>query len=278
MWTLLLLAGLSSASSAPATKVIARAPAQLAAVEQAERIGRDLYDFDQAAWGATDALVAAMPDPAKAGVRGWIVERENAGTVAIFYGLNGNQPYKVFVAHMQGRKVLSQHIVSANDDRGMTAIERRMADARAAVMTPETLNKVGVRQCGKGALNTVVLPPATIDGIVPVYVLAPQATISSFPLGGHYRIDVAANGSIAGSRPFTNSCIAMDLKKAVPNPLMFFVTHVLDPQPTEIHVWISLASRVPLGVAIASSGDVWAVADGKMKYQYTLQVDDPAKK
>ena len=92
MWPLLLLAGLSSASPAPATTVTARSPAQLAATAEAERIGRDLFDFDQAAWGSTDALVAAMPDPGGAGVRGWIVEREPAGAVAIFYGLNGSQP------------------------------------------------------------------------------------------------------------------------------------------------------------------------------------------
>lgn len=114
MWPLLLLAGLSSA---PPTTIIARPPAQLEAAVTAERIGHDIYDFDQAAWGSTDAMLAAIPDPGAAGIRGWIVERERGGTVSIFYGLSGDQPYKLFIAHMQGQKVLSQHVVSANEDR-----------------------------------------------------------------------------------------------------------------------------------------------------------------
>jgi hypothetical protein len=272
MWPLLLLAGLSSASPAPAPahSVIARPPEQLAAAAEAERIGRDIYDFDQAAWGSTDALVAAIPDPAAAGVRGWIVQREPGGTIAIFYGVNGSQPYKLFVAHMQGRKVVSQHVVAANEDRGMTPIEQRMVAARSAVMSMDGLRKIGFQPCSNASVNSVVLPPATPDAVVPVYVLAPQASVDSFPIGGHYRAEVAADGSIVRSRAFAKSCIAMDRKQSAGNPQMFVVSHLLDPQPTEIHVWTSLASHVPLAVVIAPSGDLWTVADGRIKYQYTL--------
>src|SRR4051812_32025012 len=81
--------------------------AQRSAVADAERRGRDIYDFDQAAWGSTDALLAALPDPSRAGVKGWIVEREPGGAVAIYYGLRSDKPYKIFVAHVQGRKVIA---------------------------------------------------------------------------------------------------------------------------------------------------------------------------
>lgn len=272
MWSLLLLAGLSSASPAavPARNVIARPPEQLAAAAEAERIGRDIYDFDQAAWGSTDAMVAAIPDPAAAGVRGWIVEREPNGTIATFYGLNGSQPYKLFVAHMQGQKVLSQHIVAQTEDRSMSPIEQRMVAARSVVMSPEGLLKIGFQPCSKASINSVVLPPAAADGVVPVYVLTPQATLDSFPIGGHYRADVAADGSIVRSRAFAKSCIAMDRKQVPDDVRMFVVSHLLDPQPTEIHVWTSLASHIPLAVVIAPGGDVWTVAEGRIRYQYTL--------
>lgn len=272
MWSLLLLAGLSSASPAavPARNVIARPPEQLAAAAEAERIGRDIYDFDQAAWGSTDAMVAAIPDPAAAGVRGWIVEREPNGTIATFYGLNGSQPYKLFVAHMQGQKVLSQHVVAQTEDRSMSPVEQRMVAARSVVISPEGLRKIGFQPCSKASINSVVLPPAEADGVVPVYVLAPQATLDSFPIGGHYRADVAADGSIVRSRAFAKSCIAMDRKQVPDDVRMFVVSHLLDPQPTEIHVWTSLASHIPLAVVIAPAGDLWTVAEGRIKYQYTL--------
>ena len=271
MWSLLLLAGLSSASVEAPPPVIPRPPEQLAAAAEAERIGHDIYDFDQAAWGSTDAMLAALPDPGDAGVRGWIVEREAGGTVATFYGFNGADPYKVFIAHMQGQKALSSHVTTANEDRSLNAIERRMVAARQAVINPEALQKIGFQPCSNASINSVVLPPATPVGAVPVYILAPQASPDSFPIGGHYRADVAADGTILHSRAFAKSCIALD-RKQVPKSgdiKMFAVTHLLDPQPTEIHVWISLASHVPLAV-IVPSGDVWAVAEGRISYQYTL--------
>lgn len=149
-----------------------------------------------------------------------------------------------------------------------------MVVARTTATMPDTLNKVGVRRCSSAPLNSVVLPPVTPDGAVPVYILTPQATSNSFPIGGHYRIDIAADGSIAGSRAFAKSCIALDREQGGAKAAMLFITHVLDPQPTEIHVWTSLASNMPLAVAIVPSGDVWLVADGHLSYQYTLLPQD----
>lgn len=191
MWPLLLIAGLASSAPRAQTTAIPRTAAELAAAAEAERLGRDIYDFDQAAWGATDALTAAVPNLPSAGVAGWIVEREPSGTVAIFYGLEGGRPYKFFVAHMRGQKVQSSHILAADEDRSMTSIERRMADARTLALKQETLQKIDFRPCTTSSINTVVLPPAT-DGAVPVYILTPQATLDQFPLGGHYRVDIGA--------------------------------------------------------------------------------------
>jgi len=277
MWTLLLLAGLASASPDPAREVIPRSTAQLAAVSEAERIGRDIYDFDQAAWGSTDALIAAMPNYTAAGIKGWIVEREGGGTVAIYYGWADEHPYKIFVAHMQGRTVTASHVLGPTEDRGMTQIEERMVAARTAGLTQETLAKAGIKVCTSGSINTVVLPPPTATAPVPVYILTPQSSNDSFPIGGHYRIDIAADGSIASSRGFAKSCIAMDRPKGSSDPQMFVVTHLLDPQPTEIHAWISLAGGLPLAVVIVPSRDLWIVQNGRMKYAYTLPAPQPKK-
>jgi len=280
MWPLLLLAGISSASPADKSTVIPRPPEQLAIAAEAERLGRDIYDFDQAAWGATDAMAAAMHDYAAAGVKGWIVEREPTGAVAIFYGQDKAQPYKIFVAHMQGQKVVSSHIVAAGEDRNLTPIEQRMVAARTIALRRETLDwlqKQDFHPCTSGSINTVVLPPATPEAPVPVYLLTPQASLSSFPIGGHFRIDVAADGSIVRSRAFAKSCIVLDPRQVPADARMFLVSHLLDQQPTEIHVWVALASHVPLGVLIAPHGDIWTVADGKVRYMSTLPASSLAK-
>jgi hypothetical protein len=89
-------------------------------------------------------------------------------------------------------------------------------------------------------------------------------------------VDVAADGSIVRSRAFAKSCIAMDRKQSSSSPVAFYVTHLLDPQPTEIHVWVSLASGLPLMVATLPAGDVWSVANGQIKYQNSLPKRDQA--
>ena len=245
--------------------------AQVAAIAEAQRIGRDIYDFDQAAWGSTDALLAALPDPDANGVRGWIVEREPGGTVATYYGLRDGKPYKIFVAHALGRKVSASHVVGADEDATMTPVEQRMVAARAVALERQTLAKIGFQPCERTSLNSVVLVPPTADAPVSVYYLTPQTARDRYPFGGHYRVDIAADGSIVGSRAFAKSCVAMTPQ--VPpggRAAGMFITHILDPQPTEIHAWLSLVSNIPIFVATMPSHELWDVKQGMITLLRTL--------
>jgi len=264
----------------PAAPAAAPAPtaAQAAAVAEAQRIGRDIYDFDQAAWGSTDALVAAIPDPGAQGVRGWIVEREPGGTIATYYGLRDGKPYKIFVAHARGRKVTASHVVAAGEDAAMTAIEQRMVAARAVALEQQTLASIGFQPCERASLNSVVLVPPTADAPVPVYYLTPQVAMDRYPFGGNYRVDIAADGSVLGSRAFAKSCIAM-APQAPPggHAAGMVITHLLDPQPTEIHAWLSLVANVPIFVATIPSRELWGVEHGTIRLLRTLpEPDKPA--
>jgi hypothetical protein len=261
-----LAALISGSSAAAAPPVPVATPAQASAVAEAQRIGRDLYDFDQAAWGSTDALVAAMPDPGAAGVKGWIVERDADGPVAIYYGLRGDKPYKLFVAHMRGRSVTSSHIYKAGEDDAMAPIEQRMVAARAVALTPQTFARIGFQPCDSASLNSVVLVPATVDAPVSIYLLTPQTANDRYPFGGHYRVDIASDGSISGSRAFAKSCLAMS-RATAPNgrPSAMIVTHLLEDQPTEIHVWLSLVANLPILVGTTTSRELWGVEKGKIQ-------------
>jgi len=256
---LVLIAG-SSVSAAPRPEPTKE---QEAATAEAQRIGRDLYDFDQAAWGATDALVAVMSDPGAQGVKGWIVEREGGGTIATFYGLRDGKPYKIFVAHVQGREVTASHVLGSSDDSTMTPLEQRMVAARTVALEQQTFAKIGFQPCERASLNTVVLVPPTVSAAVPVYYLTPQTAMDRYPFGGHYRVDIGADGSILGSRAFAKSCLAMT-PKAPPGgePAAMFITHLLDAQTTEIHAWLSLVANIPILVGTVPSGQLWRVEQG----------------
>lgn len=252
-------------------------PAQTTAVADAERRGRDIFDFDQAAWGSTDALTAALPDPGKAGVKGWIVEREPAGAIAIYYGLRDGKAYKIFVAHMRGRSVTASHILAAGEDNAMTPIEQRMAAARAIAVSRETLVKIGFQPCERAAVNSVVLQPASANEDVSVYLLTPQVANNRYPFGGHYRVDVTPDGLVKSSRPFSKSCIAMAPQPPQGGaPAAMVMTHLLDAQPTEIHVWLSLVSNLPVIVGTISSNEIWAVQHGAIRLVRAISETPPA--
>jgi hypothetical protein len=103
--------------------------------------------------------------------------------------------------------------------------------------------------------NTAALPPAAAGGPVSVYLLSPQVSTGELPLGGHHRVDVAEDGRALSERSYTKACLT------VPRPgagaVGMVVSHLLDPTPTEIHVFTSLSAKLPVFVATAARS--WAV-------------------
>jgi len=52
-------------------------------------------------------------------------------------------------------------------------------------------------------------------------------------------------------------------------PSALVITHLLDPQPTEVHVFEQFSVGVPVYVGIASTRSMWKVEGGQI-----VQVDD----
>ena len=82
------------------------------------------------------------------------------------------------------------------------------------------------------------------------------------PFGGHHKVTLAADGT-AKARPYTRSCLDMSVApQAGQTPVGLTVSHLLDPTPTEIHVFSSLAAGVPLFVATTSNSLAWEIENG----------------
>jgi hypothetical protein len=61
------------------------------------------------------------------------------------------------------------------------------------------------------------------------------------------------------TRPFTRSCLNMPARPPQGStPSMLVVSHLLDPEPTELHVFTSLTSRLPVGV-VTPDRRLWTV-------------------
>lgn len=232
---------------------------QAAALRVAIERGRLLYDYDQAAWHGTDDMLTRIKDPQDK-VGGWIVDGKPGATELVFYDKDAADPHAVYVARFDGSKLLSSRVLAPNEDRSLSPLRKRMI--AAIRIASDALVGAQVQRCAAGQrFNTVTLPPKTENGPISVYYLTPQPDLKTVPFGGHYRIDVSADGKAGPVRPFTKSCIAIPIdagKAKDSKSAMLTISHLLDPTPTEIHVFSSLVAHLPVMV-VTGSNRAWAV-------------------
>jgi hypothetical protein len=229
--------------------------AEQAAFAFALERGRLLYGLDRAAWVATDDMVERIPDYARRGLRGYVVERAPDGFDVTFFGGPAEAPVAFYRADVRDHQVRAREVFP-EASRPATAAQRRLVAARTSAAAA-----VRGRSCGGQPFNTAVIPPATPDGPIDVYFLTPQLEEGQFPLGGHFRLTVGADGQARDERAFTNSCLSMAFPElpAGSTPAAFTVTHLLDPVPTEIHVFTAMTSRIPIYVGIGSRPRIYYV-------------------
>lgn len=251
---LLLSAPTQQPSPLPHDEVAARNDEAL--IAQRAALGALLYDYDRAAWVATDALTARVPKSQLSGAGGYVVERATDATLDVtFYRGDGDAARAFFVAQVRDGKVADQTLLDT--PVALTAAQAALARARHVAAMEAT--RKSYRPCTPAPFNTVVLPVPG-DRTMAVYLLSAQQDTASYPMGGAYRVIVGRDGSAVSARPYSVSCLNMPLPKPSRGkiPVGLVVTHLLDPVPTEIHVFASLSLGVPLFV-ITSDKQMWQV-------------------
>jgi hypothetical protein len=245
-----LLALLASAQSSP--------PSQDAQLSSLGSLGTVVFALDRAAWVATDALTAKMPrDTRTSG--GWIIERapDNLLVVTFFMG-EGDAARAFFVADV--RTGVLEQSRRLEQPVPLTPAQSKLARARQVAIADAEAR--GYRPCTSSPFNSVVVPTSDPNSPTLVYLLSAQTTNGTYPIGGHFRIVVSADGTVLSSRPFSRACLNLSPPSRVngQKPAGMFVNHVLDATPTETHVFTSLAAGMPLFVG--AGGKVWVV-DGR---------------
>jgi len=224
----------------------ASAPDDDAGLRRAETLGARLFELDRAAFVASDALMAAARGRADPRVQGWITEAHGDGIDVIFVDATPSALYRVSV-----------------DAKGEPA---GPVDAAPAPLSPTQIAAVQARAVGlasapescSGFYNPVVMPGAAPGDWV-VYLLPGSPDPSVVPLGGAWRVEVH-DGQAGARRAFSQSCIALDNGDEGD---AFVVTHLLDPIPTEIHVFWSLWAGKPMYVSAGPR--LWAIEEGHIR-------------
>jgi hypothetical protein len=239
-----------------------------AAVTRAEFLGRQMYQHDRAAWLATDAMLAdRRMRKLRDSIRGWVTEPSAHGVRVIFID-GADQPRRLFEVDVDESERLTEAVIESPEPLGPDL----MAQLRARRLVLEQDYMTCARQ-----YNTVILPSA--DGLR-VYLMPAFARKDVYPLGGYHLFETDAAGTkIVSSRKFTNGCIelnetAMDKPPTKdgfkPMGTMMF-THLLDPQPSEVHVFVSLYARQPFMLATTENEMLWEVGRGRIALQASLK-------
>lgn len=223
-----------------------------AALLRASHRGVMLFTLDRAAWVTTDDFREAQRDDLAAQIRGWIVEVQGERRIVTYYGLDAGTPYAIYVGAEQDGRVIERQLFERAEAPALTAAQLRLMSARGAATS------LGEQPCAAAPFNAVVIPPDTDDGVIDVYLLTPQTRTDSLPAGGHFLVRVATGGGAERVRAFTNSCIELSTRDPrVDRVEALFITHTLDPTPTEIHVFTSMQARLP--VFVVTGGAIWRV-------------------
>jgi len=219
--------------------------------------GAAIYAYDQAAWHTSDTMVAKhLPDDVMRAIRGWVVEPRGDALTVTYFGEEDGKPYAIYIADYGHDAVSNERVPEASGaDRVLTPLGLRLAAARVAAINAGA----ALPRCSDRNYNSVALPPDA-NGTIPVYLLTPQVENDQYPMGGHHEIDIAPDGSVAGKRDFTKSCLVIGQPgaKAGEKPVALYITHLLDPHPTEIHVFTSLSAHYPVFVGTGAE-EIWSV-------------------
>jgi hypothetical protein len=248
-----LVGGVSKVTAQENTPSIVE-PITSAAIAQVIKQGKMLYDYDQAAWHSTDALLEQAA-PETLPLAGRIVIPVEGGLQAIYFGKKESGRFAIFTALWNGKKLVDPVFSKGNNGPALSA------DANAFADVYDLLNSDVIKQdtlwfCNKAQPNIVILPGDGV-GEFSLYYMTPQVDLKSYPMGGHHRIDIK-NGVVTANRSFTKGCINLDVDKK-DKPVGFFITHLLDPIPTEIHVFSAIASNTPIYVGAGEKGQTWAI-------------------
>lgn len=251
-----------AAAPAPAPAP-ALSAAQVDAVARAEARGAQMFAYDHAAWLASDAFqkdaAGKLEGLVARGLTGYVVEPGEGDALQVsFFGRRDGKLFALARYTVAGREAKGG---PSADEPVLSPLAVRLADARDKAV--EAMQKPGHELCTSSPPNTLVLPLA--DGGIAAYMLSSTTDAATYPAGGHYRFDFDAQGAMVGERPFMKSCITLSSRDGKGKPVaMAFVTHLLDPQPTEIHAFVSRNLPVPLIVATVANRQMWGLRQGRI--------------
>jgi hypothetical protein len=223
-----------------------------------EKLGVAIFEQDIRAAKATDLLFAKKIDPAKVGLRGWIVEGDAKSMLVRFVTEKDGDLEAFYDVSFVGRKAPT---IAQPENTQLTVPQRAQFKAR-------TLAAKSITRPASRNYNIVILPDPERDGLL-VYALAATTEPNSIMVGGHYRFTVSKDGErIEQSDELFRSFMVLSKKpKDLPSgasPLTLWMTTLVSDLPLETHVYLSLLHDTTFVVGTPDT-HAWEVGKGKIR-------------
>lgn len=265
--TILTLLLLLFVSEATAQRTEPPAKAELA--EITER-GRQLAQYDVAAWHASDAVIATKPE--QGAVERYIAKKEG-DTWTVMFGRLNDKGDKFLIAYEARQAATPKEFKvkkhsPAKEDTGFF-----LAAAKAIALSLAEFT--GVQR----PYNVAVLPAPSNQ--LYVYVVPAQTNSAVFPLGGDARYLVSADGSKIVTKRQLHKAIIEFSASGNDNPAAGFHTAVLDDIPEDTDVFHVLSRRPSVPEYIGTKQFIFRIEpDGTINYlmtmdEYRKQKDNP---
>lgn len=191
--------------------------------------GRALYEYDQAAWHATDAVQATRPPTQSIGR--YIARQSDTGWTVAFGHLN-DQHDRFLIGYEATQGATLQEFTVKKLDPPQEDTSFYLAAARAIDTALRDF------QGEKRPYNVAVLP--TPPNQLYVYVIPAQTKTEIYPLGGDVRYLMTADGNtVAAKRQMHKSVIEID-RSSLPKgstPVAGYHTHILSDVPEDSDVF-----------------------------------------
>ena len=226
-------------------------------IEQAERYGRLLHEYDEAAHLAAGFLAEATDTPLSTIHDGLAVEQDGKQFRAV-YAPDGVATYEVMVRRGRVRR---DTFKDGQSVRALTDVQQGMLKARAAA------KEMDFAKC-EGDYHYLPIPihQEADDLTYRVYVLLQAPSETQAPIGGHFRADISGDDfSVLGFEAYANSCLILagpETKPKEAEVVGAFTTTSLFPHPRDIHVYLGLKFEMPYFLGTAENRVVWKIEYG----------------
>lgn len=231
-----------------------------AAARKAEQIGRLLYDNDAASAMATDEMFRQGVPQRDRRVRGWITSAIADGWKVTFVGDADGRIAALYEVAVPRARSSELRFVAYDPPREMSEPENAMYAARTTAL------REGQSGCSNRYNSVVLEDPASHPSSWTVYVFAASTQVGEMIVGGHSKVSVTTDGRKAlAIEQLAKSCLRLQQPTAQQGTVAAaFVTHLLSPAPSEIHVFLSLLHQKP--ILVGTSAGNWKVENGTVSF------------